>query len=99
MTKNTKNKKTTTAGGTEPEKNAGIRFSVFYEQTSKRGTSHIYKEGIPLTAEQSAALGINHASHPKPITQSLYLNIDALKERYDINGAINGFDVVLIPRL
>ena len=75
-----------------------IRFSVFYEKNSNKDTSLIYKEGIPMTPEQEKALGVAFALHPSPVTQSLYLNIAALKSRYNIDGAVKGFDVVLIPR-
>lgn len=75
-----------------------IRFSVFYEKNSNKDTSLIYKEGVPMTADQEKLLGVAFALHPAPVTQSLYLNIAALKSRYGIEGAVKGFDVVLIPR-
>lgn len=76
----------------------GIRFSVFYESNSKKGTSYIYKEGIPLTPDQASAIGVEYATHPKAATQSLYLNIRALQDRFGIEAPIAGFDVILIPR-
>ena len=86
----------------EPVKEVGksneIRFSVYYERDSNKGTSLIYKEGIPLTKEQEEILGVAYASHPRPITQSLYLNLKALQERFQITGAVKGFDVILIPK-
>ena len=75
-----------------------IRFSVFYEKNSNKDTSLIYKEGVPMSPEQEKTLGVAFALHPSPVTQSLYLNIAALKSRYGIDGAVKGFDVILIPR-
>ena len=80
------------------QKQPEIRFSVFYEKNSNKDTSLIYKEGVPMTADQEKLLGVALALHPATVTQSLYLNIAALKSRYGIVGAVKGFDVVLIPR-
>jgi len=80
------------------QKPAEIRFSVFYEKNSSKDTSMVYKEGVPMSAEQEKTLGVAFALHPKPVTQSLYLSINGLKERFGIEGAVKGFDVILIPR-
>lgn len=51
----------------------GIRFSVFYESNSKKGTSYIYKEGIPhARSGECDRRGVRHAPESgdtKPIPQ------------------------------